>query len=171
MYGNYQYKQKERDVTGSGGKDIRTTHRHKARYRLTYQPDSWEFRTTVDYVHFHLTGDEMDQGWQATQSVGYHFRKFPLIITLQGTWFHTTGYDSRVYAYERGLLNTFYTPSFNGKGYRCSAHLRYDWNTHWMCLLKIGHTGYLDRDEIGSGNDLIASSYKTDLQLQFRMKF
>ncbi|EJW98323.1 hypothetical protein EVA_13568, partial [gut metagenome] len=46
-----------------------------------------------------------------------------------------------------------------------------DWNTHWMCLLKIGHTGYLDRDEIGSGNDLIASSYKTDLQLQFRMKF
>lgn len=171
MYWNYQYKQKERDITGSGGKKIRTTHRHKARYRLTYQPANWEFKTTVDYVHFHSVGSEPEQGWQVTQSAGYHFQNFPLIITLQGTWFHTTSYDSRVYAYERGLLNTFYTPSFNGKGYRCSAHLRYDWNPHWMCILKIGHTGYLDRDEIGSGNDLIASSYKTDLQLQLRVKF
>ena len=39
-----------------------------------------------------------------------------LSVSVQGIWFHTDDYDSRVYASERGLLYTFYTPSFYGKG-------------------------------------------------------
>ena len=90
---------------------------------------------------------------------------------LQGSYFHTDDYDSRVYIAEKGLLYAFYTPSFQGKGMRIAINLRYDLNTHWMLIAKFGQTVYHNRDEIGSGYDLIASNKKADLQMQLRLKF
>ncbi|GAE85705.1 hypothetical protein JCM10512_4160 [Bacteroides reticulotermitis JCM 10512] len=92
-------------------------------------------------------------------------------MEVQGSYFSTDDYDSRVYAAEKGLLYTFFTPSFQGHGVRCSAHLRYDLNTHWMFIAKFGETIYSDRDEIGSGNDLIRGNKKADVQMQLRVKF
>ena len=38
-------------------------------------------------------------------------------------------------------------------------------------MLTFGQTVYRDRETIGSGNDLIEGNTKTDLQMQFRVKF
>lgn len=99
------------------------------------------------------------------------FSGFPLAVSVQGTYFHTDDYDSRIYASEKGLLYTFYTPSFYGRGFRYSAHVRYDLNKTFMFLVKFGQTVYQDRATIGSGNDLIEGNKKTDLQMQLRIKF
>ena len=168
MYANYRYK---RDETGTGGAVILPIHHHRVRYRLSYEPGAWMLRTTADYNHFHARNRQTSQGWQCTQLCGYALPGFPLSVTLQGTYFCTDDYDSRVYAYEKGLLYTFYTPSFSGQGVRWSAHVRYDWGEHLMLLAKLGQTVYLDRDEIGSGNELIQGSKKMDLQVQLRLKF
>lgn len=40
-----------------------------------------------------------------------------------------------------------------------------------MFLVKFGQTVYRNRKTIGSGNDLIEGNKKTDLQMQFRIKF
>ena len=79
--------------------------------------------------------------------------------------------DIRVYCYEKGLLNTFYTPSFYGKGFRYSTVIRYDLSKVFMFLVKFGETIYEDRNSIGSGKDLIQGNKKSDLQLQLRLKF
>lgn len=171
MYANYRYKQKERDVAGTSGGVILPTFQHRARYRLTYTPGTWKFQTTLDYNNFHSQGKPAGQGYQCTQSCGYAFPSFPLSISVQGSYFRTDDYDSRVYISERGLLYTFYTPSFYGKGYRYSAYLRYDLNKAFMFLVKFGQTTYQDRDEIGSGNDLIKGNKKADMQMQLRIKF
>lgn len=170
MYINYRYKQKERDVAGTDGKVILPTYHHRLRYRLTYSPSSLQLRTTVDYNNFHSRGKEVNHGYQFTQSGTYAF-SIPLKISLQGTYFHTDDYDSRVYASERGLLYTFYTPSFSGHGFRYSALVRYDISKLFMLLIKFGQTVYQDRNEIGSGNDLIKGNKKADMQMQLRMKF
>lgn len=170
MYINYRYKQKERDVTGTSGAVILPVYHHRTRYRLTYTPATWKLQTTLDYNHFHSQGKPSGQGYQCTQSCGYSFPSFPLSISLQGSYFHTDDYDSRVYASERGLLYTFYTPSFYGKGFRYSTYLRYDLNKAFMFLVKLGQTIYQDRYEIGSGNDLIKGNKKTDMQMQLRIK-
>lgn len=171
MYLNYRYKQKERDVSGTNGKTILPIYQHRFRYRLTYAPRIWKLQTTLDYNHFHSQGKERNQGYQCTQSCGYTFPDFPLSISVQGTYFHTDDYDSRVYTYEKGLLNTFYVPSFYGIGFRYSTHLRYDLNKAFMFLVKFGQTIYQDRETIGSGNDLIQGNKKADLQMQLRIKF
>lgn len=170
MYINYRYKQKERDVTGTSGAVILPVYHHRTRYRLTYTPATWKLQTTLDYNHFHSQGKPSGQGYQCTQSCGYSFPSFPLSISLQGSYFHTDDYDSRVYASERGLLYTFYTLSFYGKGFRYSTYLRYDLNKAFMFLVKLGQTIYQDRYEIGSGNDLIKGNKKTDMQMQLRIK-
>lgn len=176
MYLNYRYKQKERDVTGTSGAAISPIHHHRLRYRLTYMPGGFTFRTTLDYNHFRQqdTGKyrfNRRQGYQCTQSFAYSFPAFPLSFSLQGTYFHTDDYDSRVYVSERGLLYTFYAPSFSGRGFRYSGYLRYDFSKAFMFLAKFGQTVYQDREAIGSGNDLIAGNKKTDLQMQLRIKF
>lgn len=176
MYLNYRYKRKERDVTGTSGAFTSPTHYHRLRYRLTYMPGDFTFRTTLDYNHFRQQdiGEyrfERRQGWGISQLCAYAPSRFPLSLSVQGTYFYTDDYDSRVYASERGMLYTFYTPSFSGRGFRCSAVARYDWDKRLMLLVKFGQTVYQDRESIGSGNDLIPGNRKADLQMQVRVKF
>ena len=176
MYINYRYKRKERDVSGTDGKITLPVYHHKFRYRLTYMPGAFMYRTTIDYNRFHQQSRkgyefEKKQGWQCTQSFVYTFSGFPLAISVQGIYFHTDDYDSRIYTSEKGLLYTFYTPSYYGKGFRYSAHIRYDLNKVFMFLVKFGQTVYRNRETIGSGNDLIKGNKKSDLQMQLRIKF
>lgn len=168
---NYRFKHRERDVTGTGGEEIVPTFHNRGRFRLTYTPGAWKLQTTADYNVFVQQNLSASHGWHCTQSVACTLPWFPLTLSVQGTYFDTDDYDSRVYVYEKGLLYTFYSPSFSGNGFRCSAHLRYDVGKTLMLLAKLGHTCYKDRDEIGSGNDLIRSNRKTDLQMQVRLKF
>lgn len=176
MYLNYRYKQKERDVTGTSGAFTSPTHHHRLRYRLTYTPGDFTLRTTLDYNHFRQQdiGEyrfERRQGWGISQSCAYAPSRFPLSLFVQGTYFHTDDYDSRIYASERGMLYTFYTPSFSGRGFRCSAVACYDWDKRLLLLVKFGQTVYQDRESIGSGNDLIQGNRKADLQMQVMVKF
>lgn len=123
MYVNYRYKRKERDVTGTKGKVILPTYHHRLRYRLNYLPcSSLSFRTTVDYNHFHSSGKTAGKGYQLTQKAGWKLSRLPLTTELQGSYFHTDDYDSRIYIYEKGLLYSFYTPSFQGEGIRLAIH-------------------------------------------------
>lgn len=176
MYLRYRYKRKERDVTGTSGEETWPTHHHRLRYRLDYSSGCWSLRTTADYNRFHSfvkaskLSSEATQGYQCTQALGYTFSRLPLSVGVQGTYFHTDDYDSRVYVYEKSLLYAFSIPSFYGCGFRCSAHVRCDFNRHLMLLVKLGQTLYQDRDEISSGNDLIRSNRKMDLQMQLRVK-
>jgi len=167
---NYRYKRKERDVSGQQEKVTLPTYQHRVRLRMDWQKTRWQLRSTFDFNQFQQLYYRPSRGFAFSQMLHYEVPK-RLSLTLQGTYFHTDNYDTRVYAYERGLLNTFYSPSFYGEGFRTSVHCRWDGNEHLMLLLKLGYTHYLDRHEIGSGNDLIPSDHKTDLQLQFRWKF
>lgn len=167
---SYQYKQKERDLSGTSGKDIRPLYHHRTRLRMEYTRPLWQSQTTLDYNHLHQTHLSPSQGWSITERIRIAPRRFPLALTLQGSYFHTSDYDSRIYAYERGMLNSFSTPSFYGEGIRLTLHLRYD--HRWLTLLaKWGETRYFDRQTIGTGNDLIRQKHKDDLYLQAIITF
>lgn len=168
----YRYKQKERDWTGSKGMLTLPIFHHQFRYRLNYSfKDVFSSRTTLDYNHFHSQDRAADIGYQVTQMISSQLPWARLFADVQGSYFFTDSYDSRVYAAEKGLLYTFYTPSFQGRGFRCSVRLRYELNKHWLFITKFGETVYLDRNEIGSGNDLIRGNKKADVQMQLRIKF
>nr|WP_304981628.1 helix-hairpin-helix domain-containing protein [Bacteroides intestinalis] len=168
----YRYKQKERDLTGSKGTLTLPIFHHQFRYRLNYSlGDVLSSRTTLDYNHFHSQDRAANKGYQVTQMISSQLPWTRLFADVQGSYFFTGDYDSRVYASESGLLYTFYTPSFQGRGFRCSLRFRYELNKHFLLVAKFGETVYLDRNEIGSGNDLIHGNKKADIQMQLRIKF
>ena len=172
MYLKYRYKQKERDLTGSKGTLTLPIFHHQLRYRLNYSlNDVFSSRTTLDYNHFHSQDRAATKGYQVTQMMSSQLPWTRLFADVQGSYFCTDDYDSRVYVSEKGLLYTFYTPSFQGRGFRCAVRLRYELNKHWLFITKFGETVYLDRNEIGSGNDLIYGNKKADIQMQLRIKF
>ena len=172
MYLKYRYKRKERDWTGSKGTLTLPIFHHQLRYRLNYSlGDVLSSRTTLDYNHFHSQDRAANIGYQVTQMISSQLPWARLFADVQGSYFFTDDYDSRVYASESGLLYMFYTPSFQGCGFRCSVRFRYELNKHWLFITKFGETVYLDRNEIGSGNDLICGNKKADVQMQLRIKF
>ena len=172
MYLKYRYKQKERDLTGSKGTLTLPIFHHQLRYRLNYSlNDVFSSRTTLDYNHFHSQDRAATKGYQVTQMISSQLPWTRLFADVQGSYFCTDDYDSRVYVSEKGLLYTFYTPSFQGRGFRCAVRLRYELNKHWLFITKFGETIYLNRNEIGSGNDLIYGNKKADVQMQLRIKF
>jgi len=173
MFIRYRYKKKDKNYTDENKvKTIRPLYHHRLRYQLTYiLPANISLRFTIDYNRIYPQDVSPSQGYQFVQAASYSFPTFPLRFEVQGSFFKTDDYASRVYASEKGLLNTFYTPSFYGDGFRLSAFLRYDMNKNWMLIAKYGQTTYSDKEEIGSGNDLIEGNRKSDLQLQVRIKF
>jgi hypothetical protein len=156
-------------VTGSGGSVTLPTYQHRWRYRLSYTTEHLRLQTTIDYTLF-TTNGQSEQGFGGTQEADYHFH-FPLHLSLQGTYFRTDDYDARIYASEGGLLYSFYSPSYYGQGFRCSAAIRYELGKHLLLIAKWGETIYQNRDGIGSGEERIEGNKKADLQLQLRMKF
>lgn len=173
MFLRFQYKQKEKNYTDEDKvKTVRALYHRKLRYRLNYSPSTQlSFRSTVDYNSINPQGGTTNKGFLFTQMVSYTFAKIPLNLEFQGGYFHTDDYASRVYSYEKGMLYSFYSPSFYGIGSRFMIHLRYDIHSNWMVMLKYGQSTYNDRDQIGSGNELIDSNKKQDLQMLLRLKF
>ena len=143
MYLKYRYKQKERDLTGSKGTLTLPIFHHQLRYRLNYSlNDVFSSRTTLDYNHFHSQDRAATKGYQVTQMISSQLPWTRLFADVQGSYFCTDDYDSRVYVSEKGLLYTFYTPSFQGRGFRCAVRLRYELNKHWLFITKFGETIY-----------------------------
>lgn len=169
----YRYKKKDKNYTDEQKiKTVRPLYHHRLRSQFTYiLLANVSFRSTIDCNRLYPEDAKASQGFHLVQAVSYSFPVFPLRFELQGSFFKTDDYASRVYASEKGLLYTFYTPSFYGEGVRVAAFLRYDLNKQWMVIAKYGQVTYSDREEIGSGNDLIEGNRKSDLQLQVRMKF
>ena len=69
------------------------------------------------------------------------------------------------------LLYSFYTASFYGEGTRLTLVGRWNLTRQLALQAKWAWTHYFDREEIGSGLELIEGSDKIDLYLLLRWKF
>ena len=81
-------------------------------------------------------------------------------------YFRTTGYDSRIYVYEKNLMYNFYYPSFSGEGMRMNVIGKWDICKTVSLSAKMGLTKYFDRSVISSGNQKIDGSCQSDLDIQ-----
>lgn len=110
-----------------------------------------------------------DKGYMVSQILGWRLQ--PLRLTVQGGYFNTDSYDSRLYVYERGPLYSFSFPSFYGEGMRCALMLQSTFSSRLSLTAKLGYTHYFDHSTIGSGLQQIDKPSQTDLDMQVRWKF
>ena len=112
---------------------------------------------------------QRSMGYMLSGNIGRKWKW--LQANLSGNYFHTDNYDSRLYAYERGVLQSFSVGSFWGHGVRCALVVRADVNSHCMLTVKTGTTAYFDRKTVGTALQTVNSSVLTTVDCQLRYAF
>lgn len=148
----YQYKWKNEATT------------QRARLYLRMNRSAWSSKTQVDATW--LSGS---RGYMASEAFAYRYRWLRLQASMG--YFHTSDYDSRVYALEPGMLYTMSFGSYFGEGIRCALLAKVDVGSHWLLACKWAMTQYFDRNHISSGLQQINGSCQSDLELQLKWKW
>lgn len=173
MFIRYRYKEREKDVTAPDQtKQTLPLSQHRLRYQLNYSPYSpWVLKTTLEGVLLKRVFSAHSTGYAIGQSVRYKFTKVPAQLDFSGVWFSTTDYDARLTLYEKSVLYGYSMPSFFAEGVRCALNGRYEFYKRLLVEVKYGVTYYTNREELGSGLELIEGSVKSELLLQLCYRF
>lgn len=139
----------------------------RLRLYMSMARQCWNLRTSFDYALSEK--GERSQGYMIGESLGYQWRWLKLAGNVG--YFHTDDYDSRIYAYEPGLLYNMNFGNYFGEGIRYALMARSEIGSHVLLIAKVGTTNYFDRSRISSGYQEISQSSQTDLEIQLKWKF
>ena len=128
-------------------------------------------RNRVEMVWFDIKGREPEKGYLAYFDLLYKPVLKPYSGNIRVQYFETDGYNSRLYAYENDVLNSFSIPVFYDKGYRYYFNAGYDINKKLTIWLKWAQTLFSNKNLIGSGLDEIKANKKSELRVQISYKF
>ena len=76
-------------------------------------------------------------------------------LNLRFAIFDTDDYSTRIYAYENNVLYAYSIPAYYYRGYRYYLLVSFKLHKKLTAWARFSQTVYIDRAEIGSGNDLI----------------
>ena len=170
LYATARFKSKQKDCRYTGQLEYCLT----GRYRLRWMHDcrsGAQLRMQFFYVRYDFIAEPITNGYALTGSFSHSLLEERLDVDLSAAAFHTQSYDCRVSVYESGFRYSYNFMSLYGKGGRLAVMVRYRLNAAMQLNVKAGGTYYLDRDEISSSHQRIASSHKEDISLQFITKF
>ncbi|MFM6948707.1 MAG: ComEA family DNA-binding protein [Aquirufa sp.] len=148
---------------------ITRTHQFQGSWDLIhYFQKNFSLHTRV-MLHYIYSNIQSELGILLLEDVKYQIKKWEFSTRL--AYYHTPSYDTRLYAYEMSVPYAFSLPAYNGIGFRNVLVIENKINQHINIAIKLGRSQYLDREEIGSGYDLINANHKTDVigQLVFKL--
>ena len=172
----YRLKSRQMDLTLPADDDettmlsYRTTHnvRLQANYSLT---SHLAMRTTATAVMSHFPSRDDQWGYMLSQHLSWtdapRHKRFQMTLS----YFDTDSYDARLYAYEPSLLYSFGMMSYYYRGVRGVLLASMPIARRLYLTAKVASTHYFDRDNIGTGLDLISANHREDVQLQLRWRF
>ena len=140
---------------------------HKTRFSLCYDATQWGVQTNLDVVFHHFL--ESSLGWRIEQSGFFKTNTCNIFGTL--SYYNTDNYDSRIYAYERGLLYQFSFPMFYGKGFHYALGNRWDINSSLMLIAKVSGSFYYRNKKNNIKDIAKVEEFKNYIEMQLRWKF
>jgi hypothetical protein len=154
----------------TGPPPVVTSTRNRVSFQFRYTPVpvlQWQPRIIVSL----LSGEgKAHAGYVTYQQV--RIQATPaLTCTLRFLLFRITDWDNRVYIYEPGLYYSFRFPAFYGEGRKVGSVITFKTGKKITLAGLFSVLTYAERDEIGSGNDLIPGNRKYEAEIQFRIKF
>jgi len=170
LFATARFKSKQKDCKYTGRLEYCRTGKYRLRWTHNFGNGA-ETTTQLFYMRYDFIAEPISNGYALTQSYGRSMLKDKLDLNVTAAAFCTQSYDSRVSVYENGLRYAYNFISLYGKGGRLSATIKYNMGKGMQLNLKAGGTYYLDRNEIGSGQQRIDACHKEDISLQFVAKF
>jgi hypothetical protein len=112
-----------------------------------------------------------EQGFALASDLFYKPLKKPFSANGRVVFFETSGYDSRIYAYENDILYNFSIPSIYGKGARFYLNFAVEIRKKISCWLKFSQTVYYGKSQQGYGLEEISGNKKSEIKAQIAYKF
>ena len=142
------------------------------RTQFSYKLNSaFTFRSRIELSWFDKRSDAPSNGFLVFTDVLFKPLLKPFSGNVRLQYFETDSYDSRLYAYENDVLYYFSIPVFYDKGYRYYVNVNYDVTRKLSLWAKFSQTIYPDKNNIGSGLDLIKGNTKSEVRLQVIYSF
>lgn len=172
MYARYRIKNKPLNSPDESPiRYLDDVKRQNIRLHISYPVSpSFTFKNRVELVDFRH-GNKKQKGYLIYQDIGYRSFASPWAITARYAIFDTDGFDARIYAYENDVLYAFSFPFYSEKGHRAYIVARYRLNRNIDLQARLAQTFYTNRNEIGSGLDLIERNTRTEIKAQMRVRF
>jgi len=148
--------------------ELLTNYRLHFSYQIT---KSIKLKSRIEYTTYTLGQNNPEQGLLVYQDFQFKKLSFPLSLTLRYAIFDTDSYESRIYAYENDVLYAFSIPAYNGRGSRFYILTKYHIKRGVDLWLRYAQTFFDDRNEIGSGRELIQDNTRSEIKAQLRIKF
>jgi len=141
------------------------------RYHIAYKiAEQFELKSRVEFSRYQLGSDPEENGFVIYQDFNYRKKGFPVSFSTRYALFDTDSYNARIYAYENDVLYFFSIPALSDRGSRVYIVSHYRVRRGIDVWLKYARTAFANRDNIGSGLNLIDGNTRSEIRLQVRFK-
>lgn len=172
LYFRYRTKQKMNNFSNDHSPVNRMYMEKKHSYRFHSHiklSDRFVLKNRLEYIT-RMHGPKDEKGWMAYQDLRYGFRKLPVQLDFRYAIFKTDSYQTAIYAYESDLLYAFSIPAYYDSGVRTYLLAHYN-RKKFDIWMKVSRILFAEKEEIGSGTQLVKGNKKTELKLQLMFKW
>lgn len=151
---------------------LQEVERRNYRLELNYKAgENLTFRNRAEVSRYRKGTASAKYGYMVFQDLIYKPVQSDFSGNLRFAIFDTSGFDTRIYAYENDVLYSYSFPAYQNSGLRFYINGRYTLKRGLDIWAKYSITNYTDLDQIGSGLDLIEGSKRSEVKLQLRYQF
>lgn len=174
MYARYRHGVKEVNLSNNLGYFNELVKRKQDNLRFNVDAkvtDAISLSTRVEFSFYKMANLPVEKGFLIYQDVSYKALSFPVEFSTRFALFQTSGFNTRIYAYEDDVLYSFSIPAYQDRG------MRYYFNVRWTIYkgidlwLRFSQTYINNRKTIGTGLDELPKGTKSELKAQIRFKF
>lgn len=148
-------------------------HVDKQNYRLELNyklSSSFSLRNRAE-VSIYKKGWLADEyGFVSYQDVIYNPLNSRFSGNIRFAIFDTSGFNSRIYAYENDVLYGYSVPAYQGRGLRGYINGRYTIGKGIDVWLRYAVQSFSGQEAVGSGYDMINGNRRSDIKLQVRLQ-
>ncbi len=125
------------------------------------------FRSNTKFLFNHFSSEGSQSGFGLSQEliIGNSKKNLSAMVCLFDTESHATA----IYLFEKNLFWEYSIPSFSGSGLHMNILAKFRPMNRVSIWVRLNHTSYLDRDQVGSGLDQIDGNQKTELAGMLRL--
>ncbi|HUH33344.1 MAG TPA: hypothetical protein VLZ28_05280 [Daejeonella sp.] len=149
-------------------------HVSKQSYRLEFSSKiskTITLRNRLEASHYQKETQKRELGWLAYQDVLFDPVKARYSGNIRIALFNTPGFNSRIYAYENDVLYSYSIPAYQNEGLRFYINGRYRFSRKMDMWLRYSLSKYKDVTKIGSGQDQIDGSKRSEIKVQLRYQY
>lgn len=143
-------------------------------YTVTFK-EQVNFRATIASSFYTLdslnNNKKTSFGYLLSAGGGWLMKNKIFGFNVGSAFFDIPGYNNRIYNYEPSNPYNYSSIQYYGIGCRFYVIFKFNPIKNLNISAKLNHTYYIDRQEIGSGNERVAGPRKTEIKFSLNYKF